>query len=100
MLAPQNLVFVAAGLLILVLLILEVVGSLVAASPSQLLDATLGADMDLDVEMGDALDPYHLGKVPWLVRNKSHRDAGLGGGELGALVAAAGAEPVKDSKRR
>lgn len=28
------------------------------------------------------------------------RDAGLAGGELGALVAAAGAEPVKDSKRR
>lgn len=68
MLASQNLVFVSAGILILVLFLLEVVGSLVAASPSQLLDATLGAEVDLDVGVDDVLDPYHLGKVPWLVR--------------------------------
>jgi hypothetical protein len=70
LLASENLVFVAAGLLVFALLLLEVVGSLVAMSPGHAVDSLLGfdTDIDLDLEGADPLDPYHLGKVPLMVR--------------------------------
>lgn len=73
--AAENLPFAAAAVLMLALGGIELIGMLVAASPSAALDSWLpahGSDLDADAgagmgAMAQALDWLHIGKVPSLV---------------------------------
>lgn len=67
--AAENLPFAAAALLMLAIGSLELIGLLIAASPSAALDNWL-PDFDADADAGamaQALDWLHIGKVPSLV---------------------------------